>query len=96
MSRLSVNRRRAHKKLKRIIISPSNVPYNKKGKRNNTYAGFTSSPKEPSRILSNVHFTNTVIITSRTEGILLILRYMLRYAARVSIGTVSVQKTLAQ
>jgi hypothetical protein len=96
MSRLLVHTRTAHTKLKRIIISPSNVNYRNKGKRNIIYMGFTFSAKESNRILRNLHFNNTVIIMSCTDGILLILRYLLRQAAGVLIGTVSVQKTFAR
>jgi hypothetical protein len=65
-------------------------------KVHNNYTGFVFSPKATNRILSKLHFTNSVIIMSQTGGILLIMSYLLDYVAVVLTGTVSIQKALAQ
>jgi len=54
------------------------------------------SPKATKHILSNLHFTISVIVMSHTDGILLLMSYLLDYVTIDLIGTVSVQKTLAR
>ena len=93
MSRMSVNIQYSSYNSK-TKISASNITYNRKG--NTTYTVLLFSPKEANHILSNLHFTNSVIFMSRTVDILLLMRYMLGYVAAGLTGTDSVQKAPAQ
>ena len=52
--------------------------------------------KAPNPISNNFHFPNSVIVMSRTDGILLVMLYLLDYVTEVLTDTVSVQKALAQ
>ena len=52
-------------------------------------------PKEINHILSNLHFTNYVIVMSRTGGILIVMRHLPGYVAADLTGTVGGQKALA-
>ena len=54
------------------------------------------SSKERNRNLSYLHFTISVIVMPRTDGILLIMCYLLGYVAGDLTGTVSVQKAITQ
>jgi hypothetical protein len=47
-------------------------------------------------MLINLHFTNSVIVMSHTDGFLLVMRHLLGYVATDLTGTVSVQNALAQ
>jgi hypothetical protein len=75
-------------------MSCTNVTYNRKW--NAAYTVFVFSPKATNRVLSNLHFTNSVIVMSPTDGILLVIRYSLDYVTADLADTVSVQKALAQ
>jgi hypothetical protein len=57
---------------------------------------YVFSPKEPNHVLRNLQFTNSVIVKSRTDGILLVTIYLLCHAATALHGTFSVQKALEQ